>query len=289
MSDILVIGKGFLGNAVENSFSSMTNSITSTNYSNLDDTVFLDITDLKHSSDIIKKINPSVIVNCAARTDLDFLEEHPDIAFSVNSKGVENLSKICKENYIKLIHISTDSVFDGIRGMYDESEIPNPVNVYAQSKLEGENKISSILDDFVIVRTNFYGLHNENKFLFNWIFNSLKENLPIVGFDDVIFNPLEINNLSNAIVELSQNSFSGIIHLSSDYNLSKFEFAQQICKYFDFDTNLITPKSIETKIFKAKRPKNTTLKNLIAKKLLKTKFNSLNEWLMTLKKDLLIN
>src|SRR5579863_6043251 len=100
--------------------------------------------------------------------------------------------------------------------MYTEEDIPNPINVYAQSKALGEKFVKENTSNYVIIRTNFYGHNNEGKFLFNWILNTLKQKKELIGFDDIIFTPLEVSNLAKMISEISITDYSGIIHLSSN-------------------------------------------------------------------------
>ena len=121
------------------------------------------------------------------------------------------------------MHVSSDAVFDGDKGMYEEYDEINPINIYAKSKAYGEKLISENLENYVIVRTNFYGFHDQGKFLFNWILSKLKNNEEFPAFNDVFFNPLEVTNLSKLIYQLSEKDFSGILHLSSDEIFSKFE------------------------------------------------------------------
>ena len=80
---------------------------------------------------------------------------------------------MCKHNEIRLLHVSSDAVFDGKQGMYAEDDIMNPINTYAKSKMLGERLISENLENYVIIRTSFYGFHSQNKFLFNWLSRSM--------------------------------------------------------------------------------------------------------------------
>jgi dTDP-4-dehydrorhamnose reductase len=227
----------------------------------------------------VKKYSPQVIINCAANVNVDDLENNEKLAFSINAYGAENIARVCKNNKIRLLHISSDAVFDGKKGMYVEEDVTNPVNIYAKSKMLGEKLISKNLENYVIIRTNFYGFHKQDKFLFNWILSKLKNNERFPGFNDVFFNPLEVTNLSKMIYELSEKNFCGILHLSSDEIFSKFEFATKISEFFDFDSNLIKKASIDELGLNAKRPKNTTLVNNKAKNLLDTKIQKLDSWL----------
>ena len=280
MDNVLVIGSGFLGGNIVNEFRNNEIKVIGTNYNkNSSDEIHFDITNMDSIVSCVKKYSPQVIINCAANVNVDDLENNEKLAFSINAYGAENIAKVCKNNKIRLLHISSDAVFDGKKGMYVEEDVTNPVNIYAKSKMLGEKLISKNLENYVIIRTNFYGFHKQDKFLFNWILSKLKNNERFPGFNDVFFNPLEVTNLSKMIYELSEKNFCGILHLSSDEIFSKFEFATKISEFFGFDSNLIRSGSIEELGFDAKRPKNTTLANNKAKNLLDTKIDKLDTWL----------
>lgn len=284
MTRVLVIGKGFLGDAIIKTLTSNKIDVIGTHFhTESTNTKYVDVQSVDSIRDCISDVKPDAIVNCAANTNVDFLEKNPKLAFSINSEGAANVAKISNQNNLRLIHISTDSVFDGKRGMYSEEDIPNPINVYSKSKAEGEKSVKENSANHVIVRTNFYGRDKNNRFLFNWVLDSLRNKRQIVGFSDVFFTPLEISNLSKILCELLLNNYVGTLHLASDEMISKYDFAKKIARTFSLDENLIKNGSIDSMNFTAKRPKNTSLKNDKSKKLLKTPIISLDEWLNEIK------
>ncbi len=275
---ILVIGKGFLGSNIFSMLNGAKIDVLGTHYQK--STPILDIMDPCSIEKITNVFKPDIIINCAALTNLEQIESNSKKAYLVNAYGVKNIADVCKRNKIKMIHISTDSVFDGTQGMYSESDIPNPVNEYAKSKKLGEDFVKNILDDYIIIRTNFYGFNSEENFLFNWVLKNLKNKQPIIGFSDVMFNPLEIRNLINMIYELMNKDFMGIIHLASNEVISKYEFIIEVAKILNLDSELIVKGNIKNSNLIAKRPLNTSLSNQQAKKILKTQPLSLKNWLM---------
>jgi len=274
---ILIIGKGFLGSTIFSTCQNAEIHVLGTHYNK--STPIVDITNINSIEKVANKFRPDLIINCAALTNLDQIESNPERAYAINAHGAKNIASVSKQNKIKMIHISTDSVFDGIKGMYHEDDIPNPINEYAKSKKMGEDFVKETLDKYIIIRTNFYGYNFEGKFLFNWILKKLKEKQQITGFSDIIFNPLEIGNLSDMIKELAHKNFNGILHLSSNENFSKHEFIIEITKMLNLDIELITKGSIKNANFTAKRPLNTSLSNQLAKKILKIQPLSLKNWL----------
>ncbi|MFZ0183902.1 MAG: SDR family oxidoreductase [Nitrosotalea sp.] len=270
---ILIIGLGFLGNTIFQQAPKFNVKPFGTH--KLD----LDICSIESIEKTVEKTQPDCIINCAALTNLDQIESSPTAAYAVNSQGAKNVAIVSLKKKIKLIHISTDSVFDGKKGMYDENDLPNPINEYAKSKKIGEDFIREIYGDAIMVRTNFYGNNQEGKFLFNWILKNLQQKKSITGFDDVIFNPLEIENLSAMIIELTNKDLGGLIHLSSDEIMSKYQFAKKIAHTMQLDENLIKMGKVEEANFIAKRPLNTSLSNKKARKILETRPVTLEEWL----------
>lgn len=282
---ILVIGSGFLGSKLIHKLKNLGVDVIGTHFSEKsNNSVHLDITDSIQIENLFSSFKPNLVINCAANTQVDYLETHPELAYLINSHGASNVADECNKKSIKMIHISTDSIFDGTRGSYTENDKPNPINIYAKSKLLGEELIKKNCSNFIIIRTNFFGFNSEGKFLLNSIVNALKESKEFIGFYDAYFSPLEISNLSDMIIELGNSNLSGIFHLSSDNMISKYQFACEIAKAFGFDTELIKRGSIDDFKFIAMRPKNTSLVNTKAKKYLKTKMIPIHDALKNIKK-----
>ena len=282
---VLVIGAGFLGENIARKFKD--HNITQTNLTKINkNSHILDITDGKKVIDCFHDVKPSIVINCAANINIDFLEQNISTAYSINGEGVRNIAIACKRSNVRLIHISTDGIFDGIHGNYTEEDKPNPINIYAKSKVMGEENIIKNCLNHVIVRTNFYGNHPQGKSLFNNIFLKLKNNEQFTGFDDVIFSPLEVSNLSDLISDVTFSNYRGILNLSSNQPISKYQFCCKMADAFDFDSNLIKKGSIEDVGFIAKRPKNTSLDNTKSKQITKSKIMSLDNWLLKIKDDI---
>lgn len=281
---ILVIGGGFLGSSIVKTLTNSKTKLFSSGFNSLEDNQFkIDIRNLDSIEKCVNSLKPDFIINCAANTDIDKLEKNHDIAFGINADGAKNVANISKKCQTRLIHISTDSVFDGKIGMYKENDVTSPINIYSKSKLKGEQYVSENSEDYVIVRTNFFGIDKKGRNLLNWILQNLQKGSQITGFDDVIFTPLEVQNLSKILYELMLSDYKGIIHLSNSEVLSKYQFAVTISEVFGFNKDLIKKGSIDEVSFVAKRPKNTSLSNKKAKELLKTQICSIRESLVELK------
>jgi len=281
---VLVIGSGFLGSNVANNFKSTDFSVIETNLSKIQTKSYpLDITNAKNVQTFFKRVKPDIVINCSGNTNIDFLEENPDLAYSINGIGVQNLAIASKEIGSRLIQISTDGIFDGKYGNYNEDDKPKPVNIYAKSKVLGEQKTIENCDNYVVIRTNFYGHHPSDRYLFNSVLANLKRKKSFIGFDDVVFTPLEVNNLAQLILDIAISNYVGILNLSSDKAITKYEFCFHVANVFGFDTKLIKQGSIDEMGFVAKRPKNTSLDNKRAKNIIKHKIILLTDWLQQIK------
>ena len=277
---VVVLGIGFLGGYVLDTLKINGISSEGTNYQNISNSIKLNAVNIEEVEKYLISVKPETVINCVGIGDIDFLEKNPTIAYKINSDSAKNIAKICNKLGIYMIHISTDSVFDGQTGMYKENNKVNPLNIYTKSKALAENYVQDNAKNSVIVRTNFYGFDKKNKWFFNWIINSLSLGKKITGFTDLIFNPLEIFNLSNLLIELTTIKHEGILHLSSNDFLSKYDFIMKVASVFNFDKNLIVKGNSS---FQVKRPKNTTLDNSISKRILETPIAPLDLCLKNIK------
>ena len=222
----------------------------------------LDITSEISIQESVDTYQPDVIINTAAYTAVDKAEDDKEQAYLINATGVENLAKICKSNHIKLIHISTDYVFDGNKSTgYTEDDTTNPKSVYGLSKLAGEKAIlNKNLSEYVIIRTSWiYSIYGSNFVKTMLQLAQTKQQISVVN--DQVGSPTYANDLANAILKiinkLDKNS-SGVYHYANEGRVSWFTFASKIFEYST--TNIIvTPVSSEHFKTQAKRPKNSVL------------------------------
>lgn len=219
----------------------------------------LDITDEKWVEKILNEINPDAIIHTAAITDVDLCEKKPDFARKVHVDGTRNLVRYARELKAYFLYISTDSVFDGVKGNYKETETPNPMNVYAKTKFEGEVETLKYINSSVI-RVNIYGYNwLPKQSIAEWILNTLKKKEPIKLFTDVYFSPILVNHLTEFLFEIVERKLKGIYHVSEPEGISKFNFGRLLAKIYNLNRNLIVPISISSINLKAFRPLNPTL------------------------------
>ncbi len=241
----------------------------------------LDLTDRRALEFHLRFYDPAVIINAAAYTDVDACEVHQTKARAVNVGGVKNLVKACQGRNIRLIHLSTDYIFDGERGPYSEDDPPHPVNFYGQTKLESENLIKQSSIDSLIVRTNvLYGFGKKvNKSFLLWLLEKLTVGEKIKVANDQFSNPTLADNLSQCILEMVERDLTGVFHIGGADYLSRYDFAMKAAQKFEFDTALISPTTTESLGQKAKRPLHGGLKTEKARSALKTKLLNVEEGL----------
>ena len=182
----------------------------------------LDITDLGKVDHIITHLQPDLVINTAAYTQVDKAESEAAVAFKVNKTGCTHLARICNKNHIPLVHISTDYVFDGRKGTpYIETDSISPLGVYGRSKAEGESEIRSILKEHIILRTSWlYGIYGQNfvKTMLNLA--TRKQKIRVVS--DQYGSPTNAADLARAILTISDR-----LHPGSDVDWGTYHYCGQ--------------------------------------------------------------
>ncbi len=218
------------------------------------------------------------LIHCAAATNVDWCEQNEAKARLINVEATRRLASQATRSGWRFVYISTDSVFDGARGEYSEDDVPEPLNVYARSKLDGEQAALAEAPDALIIRTNFYGQNRAAKLsLAEWLLDRLSAGARIDGFADVIVSPLFVNDLASLILKLALTGQTGVFHLGASDHCSKYDFAMKIARVFGLDTSLVTRSSIQSFPLVAKRSLNTSLDTVKAARALGCKLPTVNE------------
>ncbi len=203
----------------------------------------------------LDSVRPDWLVNCAALADLDSCEDNPDLAHRLNTDLPAQFAKACKARGISLVHISTDAVFDGRAiTFYTEEDAPNPLSVYARTKLEGEQAVLAENPDAIVARVNFYGWSlSGRRSLAEFFFNNLSGQKSMSGFTDVRFCPMLVNDTARILVKMLGKGLHGLYHVVGPQAMSKYHFGVEIARRFRFKESEISPKSINTSSLIAKR------------------------------------
>jgi dTDP-4-dehydrorhamnose reductase len=223
-----------------------------------------DICDRDNIVSIIKNSGPEIVIHTAAFTDVDGCELQESHAVAVNCEGTRNVAIGCKAAGAKMIYISTDYVFDGLKATaYDEDDQPNPMTVSGRTKLAGEKVVAEILDNYCIVRTGWlYGINGQS-FLSQILrqANRQVESARVIKVvDDQFGSPTSTPELIKQLDLIISVGLSGIIHATCEGKASWFEFAHAIAREVPLDVP-IEPRSSSDLGRPANRPLNATLEN----------------------------
>jgi len=220
----------------------------------------MDLTDHRRLDDALSSLAPRWIVHCAAATDVDWCEDHPEDARRINSDAPGHLARWARAHGARLVFVSTDAVFDGRRGAYAETDAPSPLNVYGSTKCVGERAVQQELPASLVVRTNIYGWNLQPKeSLAEWILGRLEAGKDVPGFDDAVFTPILADDFCEFLLHMMDRSMGGLYHVVGSEALTKFEFAKRVARVFGHDPESVHPTKLADSGLRAPRPRNTAL------------------------------
>lgn len=243
------------------------------------DYIQMDITNSEEVTETIKKVNPDVVVHCAAWTAVDLAEEseNKEIVMAINVGGTENIARVCKELDCKMVYISTDYVFDGYgtRPWEEDCKDYAPLNVYGESKLMGEKVVSLNLEKYFIVRIAWVFGVNGNNFIKTMLKVGKKfDTLKVVN--DQIGTPTYTYDLSRLLVDMIETDKYGYYHATNEGGyISWYDFACEIFKQAGYKTKVNPVTTEEYGVSKARRPFNSRLNKT---KLADNGFTPLPDW-----------
>ena len=224
--------------------------------------VAADLTRRDEAERVLEHAQPECVIHCAAATDVDWCEDHPQEARQANVEMPRLLAAAARRSGAGFLYVSTDAVFDGERGNYSEQDEPGPVNRYAQTKLEGEQAAQEESGGCLVARLSLYGWNPRRRSkpgLAEWVVANLESGQPMPGFQDVIFTPLYTGHLSEILLTMTDRRLSGVYHVGSSEACSKYDFAVSLAKALGRDPSLVRPARLEDVPLRARRAKNTSL------------------------------
>jgi len=239
----------------------------------------MDITNTDAVVSVLTEVKPDVVVHCAAWTAVDAAEdeENKEKVFAINAKGTENIAKACKELDCKMIYISTDYVFDGQGDRPWEPDDKNyaPLNVYGESKLQGEQTVSSILEKYFIVRIAWvFGLNGKN--FIKTMINVGKTHDEVRVVNDQIGTPTYTYDLSRLLIDMAETDKYGYYHATNEGGfISWYDFCVEFYKQYGLETRVTPVTTAEYGLSKAARPFNSRLDK---SKLVEAGFTPLPTW-----------
>jgi len=201
----------------------------------------LDIRDKSAVENTVTKINPDVIILTAAITAVDFCQIHREEAASVNTRGTLNVLECAKKTNAKPVFFSTDYIFDGKNGPYEEEDGPNPLNYYGEEKLSMEGVIQKSCDQHLIIRTcSIYGYQPDGLNFAMRVLNRLSAGHEMKVVTDQYNSPTQADNLAEGVCKLIEMKKNGIYNLGGSDYVNRFEFAEAIAESFNLDKRLLT-------------------------------------------------
>ena len=230
MKKILVTGcNGQLGRAVRKEYAGEEVTFINTDVTEGDGVLALDITDVDAVMELVRREKPDVIINCAAHTNVDLCEKQWDSAYRINAIGPRNLSIAARAVGAKMIHVSTDYVFEGNgKRPYTEFDAPNPISAYGKTKLEGERFVQAFADRYFILRTAW--LYGEGKNFVKTMLRLAETHDEVSVVDDQVGSPTSAVELARMIHYLEKTDNYGIFHATCEGDTNWADFAETIFK-----------------------------------------------------------
>lgn len=251
--------------------------------------VQFDVADKNRVEEVFEKIRPEVVVHAATLTDVDKCETDKELAWKINVEGTRNVAEAAKASHAFLVYISTDYVFNGEKGNYKETDTPDPVDYYGLTKLEAEEIVQEIMEEYCIARGSvIYGaLPAAGKINFAlWLINKLKGAEKPKLLTDQWNTPTLNTNMADMTLEIIERKLTGIYHTSGATRISRYDFAKQLAQTFNLNADLLTPNTMAEFSWSAKRPKDSSLDTTKAQQTLKNKPLEIQQALEQLKKEL---
>ena len=223
----------------------------------------MDVTLSGECQGILAQVMPDWAVNCAGAADVDWCEDNKEEAFEVNATGARNVAQACAKTCCRMLHVSTDYVFDGKkRSRYKEGDLTCPISEYGKSKLEGEKRGMESGAEFLIARVSaLYGFNdaNDKPTFASKIVSNLLQKRPFVAIMDQWNAPTPIDDAGVAFCRLMEQNDEGVINVAGSESLRRVEFATRGAETFGFDKSLIKTTLLEKVGFRAPRPAYSSL------------------------------
>ncbi|PRY88902.1 SDR family oxidoreductase [Mongoliibacter ruber] len=220
----------------------------------------MDITDPDIVNSIVGEYQPDCIIHTAAMTQVDDCENQKEACWKANVDAVANMISVCEQHDIHLVHLSTDFIFDGENGPYDEKAIPRPVNYYGEAKLEAERLINKSKCRWAIARTVLvYGLAADmsRSNIILWVKKSLESGKQINVVTDQWRTPTLAEDLADGCILIFEHGAEGIFNISGEDFLTPYDMAMQTATYFGLDHSLINKADSSNFSQPAQRPLKT--------------------------------
>ena len=219
----------------------------------------MDLTNKEQVLNFFELSKPDIVIHSACLTDVDYCELNQEEAYGVNVVGTRNIIEACKKMNATLVYISTDFIFDGEKGNYNEEDITKPINYYGKTKFMAEIAVKNSGLRHLIARVSvLYGNYPNKKFV-RFVIDKLGKGHEVTVVKDHYGSPTLVDDIAYAIHELLKKEKSGVYHVAGSEKLSRFQMALKIAEHFGFDDSLIKETSANSFKQPAQRPKDSSL------------------------------
>ena len=290
--DYLILGgSGFLGSNFVNQFAKEYSVCATYNNSDQVDNseihwIHFDAQNFSNLLNILNTIKPKIIINCIALANVEACEKTPILATKLNQELPGFIAKVCNNLKILFVHISTDHFNSKDQIPRTEKESMTGINQYGKTKFLGEQEILKVNSSALIIRTNFFGWGNQShNSLLNWIIDSLSSGSIIQGYEDVFFTPISTRELIRCANELVYAKAKGIVNISGNTTISKYEFVKLVALKFGYNTNQISKAKSSVVAGKTRRPYFLGLNNSLLCSILGRKIMDLDSMIEELRND----
>jgi dTDP-4-dehydrorhamnose reductase len=223
---------------------------------------------------------PQAVIHTAAMADIDACEARQDLAREVNVNLTRRIADLCRQSDSRLVFVSTDNAFDGNRGLYAESEPPNPVNFYGKTKVEAETVVRDSAPNSIVARTALVmglPMHGTGNSFIQRMMRSWKEGKTVGVPEEEIRTPIDVITLGRALLELAQSDLQGYLHLAGNEVINRFAMARRIAERLGYPPDLVEPNDPTGIPGRAPRPRDVSLSNSRAADLLTTSMHGLTK------------
>ena len=267
--DLLVLGaNGLLGSNVVRAGQQRGLAVSGTYHSTRPafdiPTTQFDLSEYDSFEKILLEHDPDVVINCAAMTDVDGCETNSEQAHVLNGTAPGKLAEQCDMRGIKFFHVSTDYVFDGVaRDPYDETTDTNPIQVYGESKLAGEQAVADAIDDPLMTRLSFvWGIHRSSGDLTgfpSWVRSQLQLGETVALFTDQWVTPTRASQAAETMLDLLASDATGFFHVACKSCVTPYEFGKILMDYTDYSEGSLAEESVDDIEREAIRPSYSCL------------------------------
>ena len=225
----------------------------------------LDLTRSQETRAVVEEARPDLVIHTAGLTSVEACEEDQDLGYLLNVAAAKHVAAAADAFGARMVHISTDHLFDGAVPWRTEDDTAVPLNVYASTKLQAEGMVLRACPDALVVRTNFFGWGTPARTSFSdWILASLQSGRELTMFSDVFFTPILINDLIDITMKLVSQEAKGVFNVAGGERLSKYAFALKLAHVFQEQATGIREISVDEFPFKARRPRDMSLSSVKA-------------------------